>query len=48
MESSETSPRAASSGGLRHHLLRLRRSNPLILSLLAVVIGLAGDLRLRR
>jgi CIC family chloride channel protein len=42
MESSETSPRAAPAGGLRHHLLRLRRSNPLILSLLAVVIGLAA------
>ena len=44
MESPEAQDGAAPApaGGLRHLLLRLRRSNPLILSLLAVVIGVAA------
>ncbi len=48
MESSEThqatAPAPGSAGGLRNLLLRLRRNNPLILSLLAVVIGVAAGL----
>jgi CIC family chloride channel protein len=42
MESFETSERAAPAAGLRHALGRLRRSNPLILSVLATVIGVAA------
>ncbi len=46
MESSETPQSTASApgsaGGLRTLLLRMRRSNPLILSVLAVVIGVAA------
>lgn len=44
MESSETSESAGPAGSLRNLLLRLRRSNPLILSVLAVVIGVAAGL----
>ena len=48
MESSEThqatAPAPGSAGGLRNLLLRLRRNNPLILSMLAVVIGVAAGL----
>jgi chloride channel protein, CIC family len=44
MESSETSESARPAGGLRKLLLRLRRSNPLILSVPAVVIGVAAGL----
>ena len=42
MESSGTSEHATPVGGLRRLLLRLRRSSPLILSALAVVIGVAA------
>jgi len=43
MESSEKAQSSAPAGGLRSFVLRLRRSNPLILSLLAVVIGVAAS-----
>ncbi len=46
MESSETpqstAPAPGPAGGLRNLLLRMRRSSPLILSVLAVVIGVAA------
>ncbi len=44
MESSETPQSTAPAGSLRNFLLRLRRSNPLILSVLAVVIGVAAGM----